>query len=461
MPPGAYIASRIAQHAARSMPSAADLFALSFTHQADYLASTPCQTLIALVHLAFSAQGNATISLTLFPRNDQRVRELTTLPASVEAVRAYCQAQGFPWVCLSSPLRLEPVHIPKPWGQEIWYTGIEQRGFARVKGEGGSLPLPWVLECMGERLALSPGESLILLKVLDPYPEPGYGDLYFELHEQKQEVYVVTRVDPQAWPTGRGSMQLGFDPVQRQAYASQVGFKRAYLEAVRAYEQVRRRIDALVDAQREQEGIGLQEPVPAPRLKSWINKLSQQFENKTLFNEEQALKQAMNAFVGQQTLTLGDVVIVPRLMPHALQHGVQVVEFQSPVYERKILSFGQKVLTQDTWDTADALTLVDLDAVPCHSPELLLEAEGICVERIVHFDEFEVRRIRLEASLSLGAHHYSVLMVVEGSVFLEAGGQSWSFQQGEVILLDAQTDYQATSSACVLLQAISANRSES
>ena len=75
-----------------------------------------------------------------------------------------------------------------------------------------------------------------LLKVLDPAPEPVLGDLYFELHETKQEVYVVTHVDRRAWPDGRGAIRFGMNAARRAVYADDAKFRAAFLKAVREYE---------------------------------------------------------------------------------------------------------------------------------------------------------------------------------------------------------------------------------
>jgi hypothetical protein len=120
-----------------------------------------------------------------------------------------------------------------------------------------------------------------------------------------------------------------------------------------------------------------------------------------------------------RALRVGDVLAVPLCTPHALQHGVRTVEFQTPVYERKILSFAQKVLTQDHWDTEAALQLAEM-----HTPEdvpfpVLHCGEGVQVEQIVTFDDFSVQRIHLapgaEYVVSLGGDH-AVWMGVAGSV---------------------------------------------
>ena len=97
-------------------------------------------------------------------------------------------------------LGLEPARIPKPWGQEVWFTGVEERGVCLFHRWSAQLPIPWVQAAAPGAFAGSPAEPLVLLKILDPVAQEVVGDLYFELHEEKREVYVVTHIDPEAWP---------------------------------------------------------------------------------------------------------------------------------------------------------------------------------------------------------------------------------------------------------------------
>lgn len=283
---------------------------------------------------------------------------------------------------LDDPVLLEPALVPKPWGQEIWLTGIEARGESQVVTAAGPLPLSQYLALAPERLIRN--APLVLLKVLDPRPEPIVGDLYFEVHEKKQEVYVVSRVDPAAWPEGSGRIRFGMNQALRASYQDDDGFRRDYLQAVQAYELVRRAIDA-------------GEPVAAAR--------------------EVELRAAMEAFTEVRELAVGDVVVVPAWLPHSLQHGVRVVEFQTPTYERQIISFAQRVLTQDHWDSAPAVQRMRLDSpLP---PSFATLADG--VERIVAFADFRVWRVTLApgGTFVLPAHpSYALCMAVQGTVAL-------------------------------------------
>lgn len=391
---------------------------IQFTHTQFYLPGHPQLELLALLSIRFD--GDLVIEGSVLLASSELITLLQSLPdgssSEHDSLWQFCRLHSLPWLRISDPWVLAPVHIPKPWGQEIWYTGIEERGQAGVKANIGSVPLPWLLELMSVRIGLPEMSAPILLKVLDPLADEIYGDLYFELHQEKQEVYVVTNVDENAWPERVGAIQLGFAMHVRQSYTSDGEFKQAYLHSVKAYEQVRRKVDSQIDQKKVAAGLELTQPVGSLDLKKWINELSQDTENQELFNHERKLRQAMNDFVAAHPLRVGDVVTVPKLVPHALQHGVRVVEFQTPVYERKILSFAQKVLTQSHWDTEEALGLANLDFAQLESPELIGAIPTAKIERIVDFDDFEVLRIQMDGSYEFQAETYAVLMVLEGQL---------------------------------------------
>ena len=132
---------------------------------------------------------------------------------------------------LEAPVMLAPVYIEKPWGREIWYTGIEKRGESSVVMENNnSIPISLFLSLAPKQL---PNSKLpVLLKVLDPKPVKSLGNLYLEVHEEKEEVYIVTNIDPRAWPDGVGIMRYGVDQIARQSYGSDQQFRAEYLSSV-------------------------------------------------------------------------------------------------------------------------------------------------------------------------------------------------------------------------------------
>ncbi len=286
----------------------------------------------------------------------------------------------------TQPVRLESVCIPKPWGQEIWYTGMESRGESRVRIDASeSVPLSVWLDA--DANATSGGEDVLLLKILDPAPEPVTGDLYFEVHSEKREVYVVTHIDPTAWPNGIGEIRFGMNQQLRREFADDQSFRSGYLKAVQSYEKVRRAIDS-----------GTRSPF--------------------LVMQEMALRDRMDSFTHVRELRIGDVVHVPTWFPHALQHGVRVVEFQTATYERLIVSFAQQVLTQDHWNSVAAVAGMSLDP----GTEQPAEVVTTGIERIARFDHFNVWRANgsagefaLPRSLP-----YAIVMAVGGKV--HAGG---------------------------------------
>ena len=293
------------------------------------------------------------------------------LPKDVDSLEETSRFLNRQPVDLTAPLPLDPGYIPKPWGREIWFSGIEERGVSTCR----EIPIAWLLDIFGLHLGCT--TAPLLLKILDPLPDENFGDLYFELHTQKVEVYVVTHVDRSAWPDGVGRIRYGFDQSLLAEYDSSAAFLGAYRDAVRDYERVRRQIDSGITG---------------------------------LETEERQLRQNMYRFTALQQIRRGDVITVEPLVPHSLQHGVRVIEFQTPHYERYILSFGQQVVTQDHWNTDQALEVARLDGRPFRGDQTN--------DIIADFDQFRVQRIQIEpgSAVSLGADRYQILIGIEGSL---------------------------------------------
>ena len=386
-----------------------NVLALRFDFAQYYLPASPS---IALLAILLKEKGGLRLLLT--DKSSQLEATLATMvePLTGDSLGLLATRFAVPLFNLEQALLLSPITIAKPWGQEIWFTGIEARGQSGFSDGVSSVPIPWLLALLPKRLLGAEQASLNLLKILDPLPEPVYGDLYFELHEEKREVYVVTHVDPQSWPDGEGGIRFGFETSVRDEYDGPAEFRQAYLQAVQSYEQIRRKIDQIFDQQRRDQGLDLNQPVEADLLKQWHQQLTPELQK-----EELVLREAMNRFTHMQGLREGDVVKVPCLTPHALQHGVRTVEFQTPVYERKILAFGQKVLTQEHWDTEEAVALMCLQSQVEQKLAVLEQGQGVCRELVVSFDDFQVQRITLAEGACWQippTENYQLLIVVSG-----------------------------------------------
>jgi hypothetical protein len=372
----------------------------------------PGEPLIRL--LVVYCQSGSQVFFTVMAADESMKRAVISMGEQLENLRAFTREMHLPLYELGRPLVLEAVSIAKPWGREIWYTGIEERGVSKVTDGFASAPLPWVLSAAPERLSANRARHINLLKILDPLSEEIFGDLYFELHEQKREVYVVTHVDEGAWPDVVGAIRYGLCEEVRRTYPSDDDFKAAYLDAVKCYEVLRREIDKELDGFRKLEGLAPSEPVTADVMKRWISMLPS-----VVVEQERVLRENMNRFTSLRPLKKGDVIKVPLLVPHSLQHGVRTVEFQTPVYERKILSFAQKVLTQNHWDTEQAVNLMSVDSPPIDDLVVLEQTEAYRLEEVVKFDDFQVRRLIIESGAEyelMPSQQYALLMVVSGQI---------------------------------------------
>jgi len=393
-------------------------FLARLDHQQHHLPGAPIVELVALYEISQSPSTQIALLVT------DRCEQVLALFEKGLHGKQIAEALGIAWVELRAGLLLQPVHIAKPWGQEIWYTGIEARGVSQVGSEEGLSPLDYVIAAAPETI-LGTCKIPTLLKILDPLPDEVLGDLYFEMHEQKQEVYVVTKINQQAWPNGEGGIRFGFNQALRKTVASDDAFKQAYLQAVKNYQSVRQQIDALLDKKNS----------PAAEL----------------VNQEKNLREKMENFIAIKKLKLGDVVKVPCFTPHSLQHGVRTVEFQTPVYERKILSFAQKVLTQNHWDTEQALQKIHLDAPPEQSLVVLEKTDKLCREQVVQFDEFKVERVTLtsKAQFTSPQGHYRLILAVSGEVSVE--GNLLKPEQARLLPACAAIEISGVSESAVVL----------
>lgn len=411
-----------------SIPS---VYAIVYPFDQYYLPGQPDVELLALISITTDSKGRESWFGSVGRYNELSQPQCKSLENLTES--AHCQALAtelcWPWIALDQGLPLKPISIKKPWGQEVWFTGIEERGLSAIASGDFQAPLPWVLSLAPQRLTGGLARKINLLKILDPLPEEVFGDLYFELHEEKQEVYVVTHVDELAWPAGVGGIRFGFDEAVRQNYTSDFEFKQAFADAVSAYEQVRHEIDRQMDVMRGEEGVALNDAVMANQTKAWLKRIPT-----SLLDKEAHLRAAMDVFKGFKPLVLGDVVTVPCLTPHSLLHGVRTIEFQTPVYERQIISFAQKVLTQENWDTSAALTCVKLDTPKSEPLKRLEQQAGVTVDEVVCFDDFEVWRIQLDGSNSWALPSefpYALLMGLTGKV--SVGELNVSQEQGGIL----------------------------
>ena len=326
-------------------------------------------------------------------------------PESRDAFFNLTESNQMSALVLNTPLVLDPVTVKKPWGEEIWFSGIEERGVSSCNG----IPITFLIEIFGEFLGCS--KPPILLKVLAPNPEPNLGDLYFELHEKKTEVYVVTDINSGSWPNGVGKIRLGFNDKEIQSQGTSEKFIEKYLSSVESYQRCRNLIDSKVDQMKVAFGLSKDEIIEAELYRTFLAEI-----DKAIIDDEKILRKEMNKFTKLHDIKIGDAIKVKPYIPHSLQHGVRVVEFQTPHYERYILSFGQKVITQDHWDTKTALMKAKISENRIEQPTKLDEFQDI----VADFKEFNVTRAILppKSDLKIEEKGYCLIIGISGETKL-------------------------------------------
>lgn len=354
-------------------------------------------------------------------------------------------------VSSEAPLRLGLHYEEKPWGREGWYTGVEKRGVSSVVSATGSTPLPYAVGMFPVPLTGMVSPEIILLKTLEPIAEEVYGDLYLEVHQQKWETYLVLDVDAAAWGGDSGILRAGLSAEKLESFRKKGGdwkesLKLEMTQAIGRYEACRRKIDSILEAVLEQKGTSLAEASVSLRKEITQAEISSETQE-----EETTLRREAESFFGRYPLDVGDVACLPPGVIHSLQHGVKVVEFQTPTYERLIAMFAQKVLTQEHWDSEKAVASMDICAYDPQPPELLpAPAEGVVRERIVDFPQFTVERFILPPDVTMKARReggYRLLFVSEGAGKLTMKGVDYDLAPEEAMLLPAtRGEFQLTTS---------------
>lgn len=332
---------------------------------------------------------------------------------------------GLKWLSLSQGFELCPVHIPKPWGEEIWHTGIEERGVSTAQQGNQKIPLPYVLSLFPKALVGGDEHNLILLKILAPLPTSDGGDLYFELHEQKKEVYVVSEVSGSDYPNGVGEMKLGINQDIYRRFANESEFKRAMLKALihykHTFDETYKAIEMLWRKQSKEQGSLSPLPnihVPPAEYFELLKTLPENIQQK--LKEDYAM---VEHFCHFEKVQPGDVITVNSLVPHSLLHGVRVVEFQTPHYERLILSFNQKVITQEGWDSEQAVSVMDTtEQGKNKNLTIIEESENLKLEKIATFEDFTVHRMHFKNSGArynyLSRGFYFLIICLQGKIKL-------------------------------------------
>ena len=215
---------------------------------------------------------------------------------------------------------------------------------------------------------------------------------------------------------------------------------RDFQEQIREYEIIRRELDQLLDRLKKEVGLSESEAISPEKMTELEQKLPEDLRQK-----EKELRQKAYAYIGRVSVEVGDVVTFPALQVHSLQHGIRVIEFQTPHYERLIVMFAQKVLTQNHWDTDRAMDLINTEPYRLPEPQLLTEEDGYLEERIVDFPDFSSERIRMDENISRKFQcegRYHLIICVKGKLRLESqSGSSLELLPEESVFLPASSSF--------------------
>jgi hypothetical protein len=337
-----------------------------------------------------------------------------------ERYRAWVARHGAADIVFSDGCLLEPVYIPKPWGREVWYTGIERRGVSYISSGSGRTILPWALSVAPRRLTNDRNEGILLVKVLEPFSDPLYGNLYYEIHPRKQEVYIVTDIDRDVWPDGIGEIRVGINQGRRRFYKDARAFREDLAKTLMAYRHVRARIDRHITAHDKANRLSLTTAL-TPHDKRRLDR----YVPVSLKKSERKLRGALESFLNTEYVTAGDIVKILPNTPHCVQHGVRCLGYQTQDYDRLIMAFSQKVLTQADWDIEEAVTAMMLSGyAPTRPGHSVMLSPEIVKEHVARLRAFAIVRLSLPrgSSYRMDNHTDYSLLYTSGDGRIQAGG---------------------------------------
>lgn len=249
------------------------------------------------------------------------------------------------------PLPLIPYAEPKPWGGvpkegipglisarasligEYWLSSTESGKSAQVLLPGHEQPAlladliranPGAM--LGDRVVAQYGATPLLVKYLTPGQQPRLSDLSRQVHDTKNELWVVARVT-----SPRPEIVLGFNPEKLARFRQggqidRAAFLDSFAQALAAFGLVLREAnDALMKA-----GFGeaLRRTGNTTVLLETLVKTGNHQEWCSWLDRLLAVEGEVDTFYNYLPVNVGQIIQVPAGTVHALMHGVEVIEPQ-------------------------------------------------------------------------------------------------------------------------------------
>ena len=334
------------------------------------------------------------------------------------------------------PAFLHPAVVYKPWGFEFWWSGIEPRGISGISSKPQHPPirLSTYLSVFADTVIEKPSQAPILLKTLSPFPHPLRGNLYYELHEHKSEVYIISHLDD-LWydPVKKrkiAHLYVGVSAQKRASFNSDAHFLQALSQVLKSYHKLQIKIEHLLTPflKRAKTSYSCADFSTSHQRQLWWQEVKESEDSlpSSLKQQRDELKQELVTFFQKVEVEVGDVVSIPPRIPHSLQHGIEVIEFQTPHYERTIIGFDQPVWTQKHWDSEKALRIMSLkpyEGLPKPTPTPSSPSHVMVAE----FTDFKVFLTTLPAQTSLSftqSPHHGLLKILSGKASVTTDAQS-------------------------------------
>ena len=224
------------------------------------------------------------------------------------------------------------------YGEHIWTSTVDGQESGLVVAGLGSVSLREAIEhdpdgMLGPKVVNAYGKDTTIVKTLIPSSKHRIGRLSAQIHEKKDEMWIVTKIDDSI-PEHARHIIWGLNPEMVKRYKTRKAFLHYYEMALWRFTEHLRRINELLSLVGELE-------MELAEAGDTLNFLEEEKKREELgarrrvpFNLDTVLmilheaERDRNRYYSFRPVAVGDVIVIPRGTPHALMPGITVLEPQ-------------------------------------------------------------------------------------------------------------------------------------
>ncbi|NQU74382.1 MAG: hypothetical protein HQ547_06735 [Candidatus Omnitrophica bacterium] len=354
-----------------------------------------------------------------------------------------------------SPALLSPSMTEKPWGArveserkligEYEYTGSASN-ISIPKIPGVNLDLYQTIAqnpaaILGQGVVDAFGTKPILLKRLTPGHRERVSDLSRQVHDTKNELWVVTKTT-----VDNPQIILGFNPEKLRMFEAKEGFLKAYEAALVEYSEALEMVNNEI-MNRYPGGEKVLEDFGNTMRFILLDDLQIMLLNENKLKILEDAESQLTSFYNFVPVKAGDVIPIPVGTVHALLHGVEVIEPQIegrtlPIEDGARYPIRYNIKTKDGKvesikgiSAEEVFNAMEVAEYKPTLPEVLSERNGVKVEELGTFPGLTVQRVTFDNTFfshnETTKNGYHVVVATKGEVQVITQTGQITLKEGE------------------------------